>query len=288
MPSPKVVLVTGCSDGGIGSVLHCSASPHALLSYPTDRSSRPRRSSLCTAFALRGCKVYATARSLSAMSTLAASISRLELDVTSQESVERAVRAVLDKEGRIDILVNNAGAAGVGALLDFDVDQARGVYEVNVLGVLRVSQVVCRAMAERGEGLVINIGSIVVSTMSLFLSFPDCGDARLVVLTVRPDAPSRSATPPLSPSQGNIPTPWAGIYSSTKSALHALTDVLRMEVKSLGIEVMLVAPGAIKSNFGKKADASIVMPEGSLYGSVKRQIAARAQMGQDDREPAPP
>lgn len=62
---------------------------------------------------------------------------------------------------------------------------------------------------------------------------------------------------------GNVPTPWTGIYNASKAALHSLTETLRMEVKGLGINVMLVAPGAITSQFGKKQTVSIRLPEGT-------------------------
>ena len=123
------------------------------------------RSSLCTAFANHGCTVYATARSLTSLSDLdsAPNMHPLALDVADPAQAEAAVAQVLAEQGRIDILVNNAGAAGAGALLDFDVDSARGVFDVNVFGILRLTQLVGRAMATKGEGLVINIGSIMVS-----------------------------------------------------------------------------------------------------------------------------
>lgn len=120
-------------------------------------------SSLCQAFAFQHCTVYATARSLSSLSSLTRSnIHKLELDVADPAAIRTVVAQVMAEQGRIDILVNNAGAAGTGALLDFDVDAAGRVFEVNVLGVLRITQEVCRHMAGKGEGLVINIGSIVV------------------------------------------------------------------------------------------------------------------------------
>ncbi|KAM0792531.1 hypothetical protein ACM66B_005200 [Microbotryomycetes sp. NB124-2] len=217
--SRKVVLVTGSSDGGIGSAI-------------------------CQAFLDKGCHVVATARRESSMTLLNGSnLTKLELDVLSDESVQKCISTVIDKLGRIDILVNNAGAGGTGALLDFTPDQMRQTYEANVFGVARVTQAVVPHMVKRKQGLVINIGSIV----------------------------------------GNISTPWAGVYASSKAALHSWTEALRMEVKGFGIDVMLVAPGSIKSNFGKKQLASFDMPENSLYKHVTKFIAKRASAGQEIR-----
>lgn len=221
MPSSsgrKVVLVTGSSVGGIGYAL-------------------------CEEFAARNCIVYASARRLSAMETLPASIHRVELDVASLESCQSAVDQVLRERGRIDVLVNNAGAGGAGALLDADVESAEGgkaTFEINFWAPLRMSKLVVPHMARQRSGLIVNIGSIV----------------------------------------GNIPTPWTGIYSASKAALHSASETLRMEVAGFGIDVMLVAPGAITSQFGKKQTLSIKLPEDSLYKDVADRIAERSNMSQ--------
>ncbi|KAK4053125.1 NADPH-dependent 1-acyl dihydroxyacetone phosphate reductase [Microbotryomycetes sp. JL201] len=170
-------------------------------------------------------------------------VTKLELDVLSDDSVKQCVSTALDKLGKIDILVNNAGAGGTGALLDFKPEDMRQTYEANVFGVARVTQAVVPHMIKRKSGLVVNIGSIV----------------------------------------GNIATPWAGVYASSKAALHSWTEALRMEVKNFGIDVMLVAPGSIRSNFGKKQLASFDMPENSLYKHVTKYIAKRASAGQEIR-----
>ncbi|KWU46359.1 oxidoreductase [Rhodotorula sp. JG-1b] len=222
MPSSsarKVVLVTGSSAGGIGYAL-------------------------CEEFAARNCIVYASARRLAALETLPASIHRIELDVASFESCQKAVNQVLREQGRIDVLVNNAGAGGAGALLDADVESEEGgkaTFEINFWAPLRMSKLVVPHMAQQRSGLIVNIGSIV----------------------------------------GNIPTPWTGIYSASKAALHSASETLRMEVAGFGIDVMLVAPGAITSQFGKKQTLSIKLPEAdSLYKDVADRIAERSNMSQ--------
>ncbi|KDE06995.1 hypothetical protein MVLG_02731 [Microbotryum lychnidis-dioicae p1A1 Lamole] len=213
--APKVVLITGCSEGGIGNAL-------------------------CQAYSRAGCHVFATARRLSAMENLPSSVDRIQLDVLNEEDCKKAVKEVVDKVGRIDILVNNAGAGGTGALMDFPVDQAKAVFDTNLFAPMRLAQLVVPHMAKKKSGLIINIGSIV----------------------------------------GVIPTPWAGVYATSKAAIHAWSEVLRMEVKGLGINVMVVAPGAITSGFGKKQADSFDLPQDSLYHSVAQRIMDRAAMSQ--------
>ncbi|GJN88368.1 hypothetical protein Rhopal_001334-T1 [Rhodotorula paludigena] len=190
---------------------------------------------LCEELEKRGCTVYASARRLAALDSLSPSIHKLELDVLSLDSCKSAVQRVLDEQGRIDVLVNNAGVGGTGAVLDADVESEQGAhatFEANVWAPLRLSQLVAPDMAKRRSGLIINVGSIV----------------------------------------GNVPTPWTGIYNASKAALHSLTETLRMEVKGLGINVMLVAPGAITSQFGKKQTVSIRLPEDSRPHHTCRNI----------------
>ncbi|GAA6048950.1 hypothetical protein JCM3770_007134 [Rhodotorula araucariae] len=200
-------------------------------------------SALCQEFDKQGCIVYASARRLESIVSLPEGVHKVELDVTSVDSCKAAVDRIIAEQGRIDILVNNAGAGGTGALLDADVESDRGAkatFETNVWAPLRLSQLVAPHMAEAGTGLIINVGSIV----------------------------------------GNVPTPWAGVYAASKAALHSMTETLRMEVKGLGINVMLVAPGAITSNFGTKQKESIQLPADSLYQQVSDMILKRAEISQ--------
>ncbi|KAF8288405.1 NAD(P)-binding protein [Clavulina sp. PMI_390] len=141
---PKVVLITGCSVGGIGAAL-------------------------CEEYARAGCIVYATARRLEAMDGLGSvgDIRKLQLDVTVEQSLVEAVETIIAAEGRIDILVNNAGVLGVGPLLDKVPDDTETVFRTNVFAPLRLAQLVVPHMAGctpnntcGTKGLIINIGSI--------------------------------------------------------------------------------------------------------------------------------
>jgi len=131
-------------------------------------------------------------------------IAVVELDVTNQASIDRAVKGVLDQTGRIDVLVNNAGIASAGVTEAFTTDQVRGLFEVNVFGLMRVTRAVLPVMRRQRDGLVINIGSIL----------------------------------------GRVTFPFFGIYGASKFAVEALTDSLRYELSQLGVEVCLVQPSA--------------------------------------------
>ncbi|KAE9391101.1 oxidoreductase [Gymnopus androsaceus JB14] len=136
----SVVLITGCSTGGIGAAL-------------------------CEEFAAKGCKVYATARNPAKMEGFShPMIEKLPLDVTSDEDVKRVVEQIAGKEGRIDILVNNAGSGAAGALLDQSMETVQQVFNINTFAILRVCRAVLPVMAKRKKGLFVNVGSIVGDT----------------------------------------------------------------------------------------------------------------------------
>jgi len=213
----KVVLVTGCSKGGIGYAL-------------------------CEEFAEQGCTVYATARTLEAMDGFShLGIQRLELDVTKTEGIRSVIQTIVQGEGRIDILVNNAGALCAGALLDVPLTEMRSAFEVNTFGALYMAQAVIPHMAARKQGTVVNIGSVV----------------------------------------GHIPTPWNGVYAAAKAALHSLTEVLWMECKPLKVNIMLVAPGSVRSNIANNQQRRFNMPETSLYKAFLENIMERISTSQD-------
>lgn len=214
----QVVLVTGCSAGGIG---------HALA----------------RAFAANNCLVVATARSLSSMADLSNDprFFLQELDVLSDQSVHRGVSNVLEKFGRIDVVVNNAGVQCTAPLAEVPLSIAQQTFDTNVFGAMRLIQAVVPHMESRKKGTIVNVGSVTVLG----------------------------------------PGPWAGIYTASKAALHALTDTLRLELQPFGIDVMNVVPGAVKSNIGNSAIATYnKMPEWKLYKQFEESIKARAHFSQ--------
>ncbi|KAF9219038.1 NAD(P)-binding protein [Gyrodon lividus] len=135
-PTQKVVLVTGCSAGGIGFYL-------------------------CEEFAARGCIVYATSRKLETMVGFRnENIRKHVLDVTNEDDIHKVVQTILAETGKIDVVVNNAGALAIGPLAEATTEQVRNAFELNTFAALRVSNVVIPSMVERKEGLIVNIGSI--------------------------------------------------------------------------------------------------------------------------------
>ncbi|CAA7265962.1 unnamed protein product [Cyclocybe aegerita] len=134
---PQVVLVTGCSTGGIGYAL-------------------------CEEFARQGCKVYATSRRIETIEVFGnESIERLALDVTSDEDVKKGLDYIVEKEGKIDVVVNNAGIIGAGPLAEQPLDFVKQVFDTNAFSILRVCKAVVPIMASRHYGTIVNIGSVV-------------------------------------------------------------------------------------------------------------------------------
>ncbi|KAK9991082.1 hypothetical protein SO802_026067 [Lithocarpus litseifolius] len=214
----EVVLITGCSAGGIGQAL-------------------------ARAFAAKNCQVVATSRSKVSMADLEQDprFFLQELDVLSHDSVQRVVSTVVEKYGHIDVLVNNAGVQCVGPLAEIPLSALQRTFDTNVYGPMRLVQAVVPHMASRRKGKIVNVGSIAALA----------------------------------------PGPWAGVYTASKAALHALTDSLRLELRHFGIDVINVAPGAIRSNIGNAVIANYSqMPEWKLYKPFEAAIRARAHFSQ--------
>ncbi|KAK6923174.1 Short-chain dehydrogenase/reductase SDR [Dillenia turbinata] len=197
----------------------------------------------CKAFAEENCHVFASdiPQRMGDISELSSdNIETLELDVSSDESATIAVNTIIEKRGRIDILVNNAGIGSTGPLAELPLDTIRKAWEINTLGQLRMVQQIAPRMASRRSGTIVNIGSIV----------------------------------------GKVPTPWAGSYCASKAAVHAMSRALRLELRPFGINVVLVLPGAIRSNFGKANRERVSNYEWKLYKPFKEEIAERATASQ--------
>ncbi len=196
-----------------------------------------------------GHRVVATARKPEAIGDLQSEgATVLSLDVTNGESISNAVAEAERIEGRIDILINNAGFGLMGPLAELKIEDLRRQYETNVVGPISLVKAVIPGMIARGEGRIANIGSV----------------------------------------SGILATPFAGAYCSSKFAIGALSDVLRVELAPFGIHVTLVQPGAIESKFGETAlkTTESVLSEGSIYAPVNDKIAERAMEGQQGAMPA--
>ena len=202
---------------------------------------------LAREFHRRGHIVYATARRADSLAALAqAGLRTLTLDVNDDASIAAALTVVRREQGRLDMLVNNAGFSQVGAVMDLRREDLRRQYETNVIAPMAVARAALPLLRAGSGAVIANMGSIV----------------------------------------GVFTTPFAGAYCSSKAALHALSDALRIELAPFGIRVVTVQPGGVQSSFGNHAEAAIQLPADSLYRGVAQGIRARAQAGQVGATPA--
>ena len=184
----------------------------------------------------RGFRVYAAARRLDRMAELAAlGIGVVRVDVTDEADRVALVDRVVADSGRIDVLVNNAGYGSFGALEDVPLAEARRQFEVNVFGAARLCQLVLPHLRARGSGRIINVSSV---------------GARMY-------------------------QPLGGWYHSTKYALEGLSDCLRVELRPLGIDVVLIEPGGIATEFPRLAGERLLASSGDgAYAGYARRYAA--------------
>ncbi len=165
-----------------------------------------------------GNTVYATARKLDAIADLESKGCRtLALDVNDERSMQAAVTAVEEAEGPLGALVNNAGYSQSGAVESVNIDDVRAQFETNVFGLIRMCQLVLPGMREAGRGRIVNVGSM----------------------------------------GGKLTFPGGGIYHATKYSVEALSDAMRFEVKGFGVDVVLIEPGLIVTEFATAATAAI-------------------------------
>jgi NAD(P)-dependent dehydrogenase (short-subunit alcohol dehydrogenase family) len=165
-----------------------------------------------------GWTVYASARRPDSISDLAgAGVKTLALDVTDDSSMSAAVEQITQECGAVGVLINNAGYSQSGAVETVPLDVARRQFETNVFGAMRLTQLVLPGMRAQRWGKIVNIGSM----------------------------------------GGRLTFPGGGYYHATKHALEALSDALRFEVRGFGIDVILLEPGLITTEFGNAAAASM-------------------------------
>ncbi len=168
--------------------------------------------------ASEGWTVYATARKPETLSELgSAGCKTLALDVTDEASMSAAVAEVTGAEGAVGVLINNAGYSQSGAVESIELDSIRKQFETNVFGLIRMSQLCLPGMRKQGWGRVVNIGSM----------------------------------------GGKLTFPGGGIYHATKYSVEALSDAMRFEVRGFGVNVILVEPGLITTEFASAASTSL-------------------------------
>ena len=158
----------------------------------------------------KGYTVYAGARRMERMKDLEQmGIHTFALDVTDEDSMAAGVAAILEKEKSVDILVNNAGYGSYGAIEDVPIEEGKRQFEVNLFGMARMIQLVLPGMRNNHYGKIINISSM----------------------------------------GGKIWTPLGGWYHASKFAVEGFSDCLRLETQQFGIDVVLVEPGGVKSEW---------------------------------------
>ena len=161
--------------------------------------------------ARQGHRVYAAARRVERMEPLKAlGVVPLRMDVTDEASMEAGGRTGRGAEGRTDVLVNNAGYGYFGAIENVSMEEARRQQEVNVFGLARLCQLVLPSMREQGSGRIVNTASVAGKTVLYF----------------------------------------GGWYHVSKYSVEALSDALRMELKPFGIDVSMIEPGGIQTDWG--------------------------------------
>ncbi|MFD8306779.1 oxidoreductase [Streptomyces sp. NPDC059690] len=182
-----------------------------------------------------GYTVYGAARRTDRLQKLAdRGIHPLAMDVTDDDSMRAGIEKIVSESGRIDVLVNNAGYGSYGAIEDVPMDEARRQFEVNVFGAMRLAQLALPHMRTQHTGTIVNITSM----------------------------------------GGKIYTPLGGWYHGTKFALEALSDCLRLEAKRFGIDVVVIEPGGIATEWG--AIAADQLEKSSAAGAYARQADAVA------------
>jgi NAD(P)-dependent dehydrogenase (short-subunit alcohol dehydrogenase family) len=185
----------------------------------------------------KGYRVFATGRSAqkrAELDRIAADrklpLETLELDVCDDASVTRGVQSILQKAGVIDVLVNNAGVGLMAMVEELKAEDLRRLYETNIFGVLRMTQAVLPHMRERKNGRILMLSSV----------------------------------------SGFITPPTQGAYSSSKHALEAISNALRLELYPFEIEVILIEPGYILTSFSQTASQ---ITQAYIQGSEKSPYA---------------
>ena len=186
--------------------------------------------------ASRGHTVYATARDIDSIRDLEkAGCKTLALDVNDEASMCAAVEAVEKAEGAVGVLINNAGYSQSGAIESVPMDKVRRQFETNVFGLVRLTQLVLPGMRRQRWGKIVNLSSM----------------------------------------GGKLTFPGGGFYHATKHAVEAISDALRFEVRAFGINVVVIEPGLIRTQFGEAAIGSMdgVESEAGGYAEFNAAVA---------------
>lgn len=179
--------------------------------------------------------VYGTARRVKRMDDIGAAGGHvLSMDVTDSEQIQATVHQIMNEQGRIDVLFNNAGYGLYGAVETVSIEDARQQFEVNLFGLAEVTKAVLPHMRKQKSGTIINTSSM----------------------------------------GGKIYTPLGAWYHATKHALEGWSDCLRLELKPFNIDVVIIEPGGIATQFGEVLyQPMIERSQGTPYESISKQVA---------------
>jgi NAD(P)-dependent dehydrogenase (short-subunit alcohol dehydrogenase family) len=196
-----------------------------------------------------GYEVYAAARRVDRMTGLEAAGARLlSLDLTLDASIVAAANQVRDEAGRLDVLVNNAGYGSYGAVEDVPMEEARRQFEVNLFGAARLTQLLLPMMRSQKSGKIVNVSSM----------------------------------------GGRFGEPFGAWYHATKFALEGFSDSLRMELTPFGLDVIVIQPGGIKTEWGEIAADTLLEASGErAYAPYARRHARLISEG-GERLGSPP
>ena len=174
----------------------------------------------------------------------------LELDVDDENSIKTAIKKILDEKQRIDVVVNNAGWGLWGCVEDVSVDEFKKQFETNFFSIIRLIQEVCPTMRTQGSGKIINISSVA----------------------------------------GRIGFPASPAYISSKFALEGLSESLRLELSPFGVDVIIIEPGVIKTNFFNPVKLAKKSESGTAYKDITVKVISgvkmMAEMGTPPKEVA--
>ena len=177
-------------------------------------------------------------------------INVLELDVDDEKSVKSAIAQILDQKQRIDVLVNNAGWGLWGCVEDVSVDEFKEQFETNFFSIIRLIQEVAPTMRKQGSGTIVNVSSVV----------------------------------------GRIGFPASPAYISSKFALEGLSESMRFEFAPFGVDVIIIEPGVIKTNFMKNMKMAKKSELDTVYKDITTKVVSgvkmMAEMGTPPKEVA--
>ncbi|WP_454854584.1 SDR family oxidoreductase [Promicromonospora soli] len=210
----RTVLVTGASSGfGRMTAEALARRGHQVFAALRDPAGR-------NAGAAAELAAFASARS--------ADLRVVELDVTDQESADRAVGVVLEVAGRLDVVVNNAGSIFPGPVEAFSADEAQRQLDVNMLGALRVNRAALPHLREQGHGVLVQIGSV----------------------------------------SGRVTLPFSGLYAASKAALGSLTEAWHHELAPFGVESVVVEAASYPTSIGTNATPPADLARMGAYGDT--------------------